>query len=47
MNADQEIRYLLGDAVVQAVALKHHVQELSKQLADAKARIAELEKSDG
>jgi hypothetical protein len=42
-GAEQDIRAYIGSLIVEAFGAKHKVIELERQLAEANARIAELE----
>ena len=42
-GAEQAIRITIGDLVISNVSLKHQVDELTAQLAEAQAKIVELE----
>lgn len=43
MTAEQKIRHTIGDLVIANFSLEYQVNYLSRQLADAQERIAELE----
>lgn len=43
MTLDQEIKFALGDAIVQSLVQKHRAEEAERALAEMEARLASLE----